>query len=408
MFHNLRRGLLSITLLFVFTRPYAMASAAPARGVNDFSGWHLPLPAGKWQISRGPCGSAARFTHNCGYYEERCAIDFVPLSGSMKDAPVLAPQVGQVFFLGVRPDSGLTLMLLHADGRVSGFMHLSKIVVGPDEAVSQGQVVGYAGSTGYSGNPHLHFFVQRNVVQRECVDLTGLDVLDFRLEVAVSRNRAWTDLTLPDPPAALPEWLPTLAAAPAGSRLVLPARILLAPGARTILPVAVVPTSTTTLDFGGLIATPVLRTSAYTVFNVPLAATTQNGDYELNLRATIGAGPGPAGTARYSVRQPPAHATGPGVIVINPFYLSPNGWESVGSTPQLCWGEDAKAAQKPFQFRILVAGLVLADSGWIAQTCWTPPRLKAGTYYWKIFVRDARGYMNRTNQRPYAFIVSGQ
>jgi len=407
-FLPLRRVLLSALILFIGFAPHGEAAAMLARRAPDFTGWHLPLPAGQWQISRGPCGSAARFTHDCRYYEERCAVDFVPLSGSMKDAPVLAPQSGQVFFVGARPDTGHTLMLLHPDGRVSAMMHLSKIVVGPDDKVTQGQVVGYAGNTGYSGNPHVHFFVQPNAVQRECVDLAGLDVLDFRLQTATSRNRAWPELTLPDPPAALPDWLPTLVAAPAGSGVVLPARILLAPGAHATLPVGVAPTTTTTLDLGGLIFTPTRRTSAYTLFTVPLAAPTQNGDYTLRLRAVVGSNPGPAGTVRYAVRPPPRTGADPGIIAINPYFLSPNSWASVGPSPQLCWGQEAKSGTQPFQFRILIAGQALADSGWITTTCWKTPRLTPGTYYWKVFVRDARGFMNRTNQRPYAFIVSGK
>ena len=52
-----------------------------------------------------------------------------------------------------------------------------------------------------------------------------------------------------------------------------------------------------------------------------------------------------------------------------------------------------------------VSGAGVADSGWIAAECWTPPPLGAGTFFWKAFVRDARGYMNRTNQRPTVFKI---
>ena len=38
-------------------------------------------------------------------------------------------------------------------------------------------------------------------------------------------------------------------------------------------------------------------------------------------------------------------------------------------------------------------------------TCWQAPDLKSGLYQWKVFVRDGRGYMNRTNQRPQVFTV---
>jgi hypothetical protein len=51
----------------------------------------------------------------------------------------------------------------------------------------------------------------------------------------------------------------------------------------------------------------------------------------------------------------------------------------------------------------MVAGPQFADSGWIADQCWQTPALPKGTYFWKVFVRDGNGHMNRTNQRPYVF-----
>jgi len=403
---TLRRLLLSVAFLLFVISLEGLASAAPASSLTDFSGWHLPLPAGEWQISRGPCGSPARFTHGCGYYEERCAVDFIPVSGSMEGAPVLAPQAGQVFFLGARLDAGIMLMLLHPDGRVSGFMHLSKVVVGLDAKVTRGQVVAYAGSTGSSGNPHLHFFVQPNAVERECVALKGLDDLNYVTSVATSRNLLWTKLTLPDPPAAPADWLTALVTGAAPGEVVLPNRLLLAPGATIHFPAAVLAPAaiTPTLNLNGLILTPVHRAGNAAVFSIPLTASNRTGDYQLSLRTASGA----EVKARYTVRQAPATSASLGVIMMNPYYLSPSSWLPVGNAPQVCWGQNAKAGQTPFQYRVVIAGPTAADSGWIAKTCWQTPRLQPGTYYWKVFVRDARGYMNRTNQRPYAFVVSGK
>jgi hypothetical protein len=398
--HHVRLWLMALALL---AAPLGSASAAPpAQAAGSFAGWHLPLPAGRWGISRGPCGSAARFNHNCGYYEERCGVDFVPLSGgSMENVSVLAPQAGQVFFLGTRSEAGLTLMLQHADGRVSVFFHLNKIVVGPDERVTQGQVVAYAGSTGSSGNPHVHFFVQPNAAERECVMLSGLDTLDYRLGVATSRNLAWGRLILPDPPA-VPDWLPTLTTPATRNGLVLPARVMLAPNALAAVPVAAPLTAGATLQANGLYFTPVLTSTSFSVFRVPLSAPATGGNYELKLRAASGL----SGTLRYTVRRPPDTTPSAGLIMLNPYLVSPTGWQSVGQAPQLCWGQSPRAGSGPFEFRVILAGRAFVDSGWLADTCWQTPRLQPGTYYWKVFVRDARGYMNRTNQRPWAFIVS--
>ena len=59
-------------------------------------------------------------------------------------------------------------------------------------------------STGSSGNPHLHFVVLPNAVERECVDLQGLDELHLAAGWAVSKNLPWQNLVLPDPPSPLP------------------------------------------------------------------------------------------------------------------------------------------------------------------------------------------------------------
>ena len=381
--------------------------------VPDFSGWHLPLPAGKWGLSRGECKSGARFSHDCGYYEERCAVDLVPISGSMEDVPVLAPQAGKVFFVGARVDAGLMLMLRHADGRVSVFMHLARAVVGLEESVAQGQVIAYAGSTGSSGNPHLHFFVQRNAVERECVSFNGLDELREAAGWARSKNLAWQDLILPDPPAHLPGWLPTLALSPtlAAGQLALPARVELEPGVQVTLPVSA-GSGVDGLQVRGLTLTPTLRHIGEAWFRLPLAAPGKGGIYTQTLQPMKGvlvAGQGVA--LRLTVRPISGTAirqfdpASDGVIMISPVFVSPPNLARLRRTPQLCWSEFAEAGKAPLQFRAMVVGAASADSGWISATCWQPPELKSGTYLWKVFVRDARGLMNRTNQRPLEFTV---
>lgn len=45
----------------------------------------------------------------------------------------------------------------HGDGKASIYAHLTDAVAYIGQSVSQGEVVGYVGSTGYSTGPHLHF-----------------------------------------------------------------------------------------------------------------------------------------------------------------------------------------------------------------------------------------------------------
>jgi murein DD-endopeptidase MepM/ murein hydrolase activator NlpD len=398
--------------------PLATASP-PAPAAQPYADWHLPLPAGKWGISRGPCNSGARFTHDCGYFEERCSLDLVPLSGSMEDVPVLAPQAGEVFFEGTRIDTGLMLMIRHTDGRTSTFMHLARVVVAADERVEQGQVLGYAGSSGSSGNPHLHFVVQPNVVERECLDLTGLDELHFAQGWAVSRNRTWSDLALPEPPALLPSWLPTLTASPglAGGEVLLPARLWLTPGQALTLPVMTA-SGTDGLTVNGFALKLMARQPAGVLFTLPISAPVKPGVYTQTLQALVGARvAGPWVPISYTVRTALDVSAANGVIRINPVLLSPGNWARVRGVPKLCWREEPVAGQAPFHYRAMVVGAATglagdppgsaaaADSGWISVTCWEAPGLKPGIYQWKVFVRDGRGVMNRTNQRPQVFVV---
>ena len=58
--------------------------------------------------------------------------------------------------------AGNYVQINHGDGYRSIYMHMSYYVVGYGQYVSQGQVIGYCGSTGGSPGPHLHFGISYN------------------------------------------------------------------------------------------------------------------------------------------------------------------------------------------------------------------------------------------------------
>jgi hypothetical protein len=289
-------------------------------------------------------------------------------------------------------------------------MHLAKIVVAPDQRVAQGQVVAYAGNSGSSTRPHLHFHVQPNVVERSCLMLDALDEIDLRAMTARSHNLAWSDLVLVDPPARLPDWLPLLVGPVASDRAVLPGRVILAPGATLALPVAL---PTAGLPSGGLFyrgqnLLPVGQFETHTTFLVPLVAPAVPGDYAGLLQWRSAPGRQAGGRAlrmAYAVRAPAETASGDGIVLINPTFVSPPNWAERGAPPELCWSEPLSAGPAPLLFRVRVAGPTPADSGWITSMCWQAPVLAPGKYAWKVLVRDGQGQMNRTNQRPFVFFV---
>jgi hypothetical protein len=377
-------------------------ASAQAPFPTDFSDWHLPLPAGDWVVTRGPCG-VGEFSHQCGYYEDHCAIDLTSPLGSMENVPVLAPQDGQVFFMGTRADSGLALMLEHADGRISAMLHLSKIVVGPDQHVTRGEVIAYAGNTGSSGRPHLHFHVQPNAVERTCVPLVGLDEINPQKAAAWSKNLPWSALTLVEPPVDLPDWLP-LTEPGAG----LPLGLVLAPLGQAQVPLVVSAEqlAASHVYYAGRRLTPVVEAPSQSTFRLPVVAPRWAGDYQrLVLLRPRSGGTSTSLRLKVTVRPQVEAGAGAGIVYISPAFASPANYSLHASAPRLCWTLPAVAGEPPLTFRALVVGPRAADSGWITTTCWQPPRLPAGSYSWKVFVRDGLGHMNRTNQRPFVFRI---
>ena len=56
---------------------------------------------------------------------------------------------------------GKLVQLKHADGYETLYAHLNRIHVRKGDHVRAGQLIGRAGSTGYSTGPHLHYEVRR-------------------------------------------------------------------------------------------------------------------------------------------------------------------------------------------------------------------------------------------------------
>lgn len=69
---------------------------------------------------------------------------------------------GTVTFAGWSGGYGNFIIVDHGDGFVTRYAHCSKIAVTKGQTVSQGQVIGYVGTTGNSTGNHLHFEVKIN------------------------------------------------------------------------------------------------------------------------------------------------------------------------------------------------------------------------------------------------------
>lgn len=71
--------------------------------------------------------------------------------------PIGAAASGTVTACGWRGSYGYMIEIQHNSQVATLYAHASKLLVSEGEEVTQGQVIAYVGSTGYSTGPHLHF-----------------------------------------------------------------------------------------------------------------------------------------------------------------------------------------------------------------------------------------------------------
>lgn len=76
--------------------------------------------------------------------------------------PIYAMASGTVSACGSNNAYGYYVTLSHGGGYGSFYGHMTHYVVASGDTVSQGQVIGYVGSTGISTGPHLHFEIYVN------------------------------------------------------------------------------------------------------------------------------------------------------------------------------------------------------------------------------------------------------
>ena len=89
-----------------------------------------------------------------GYYRMHNGIDMACAQGT----PIYATRAGKVTTASYQAGgAGYYVSINHLDGFSSVYMHMTHFVVSAGQSVSQGQLIGYVGSTGISTGPHLHF-----------------------------------------------------------------------------------------------------------------------------------------------------------------------------------------------------------------------------------------------------------
>lgn len=82
--------------------------------------------------------------------------------GDIYGKPVAAADGGTVLYAGWNDSYGYCVFIDHGNGYETRYAHMSELAVETGDSLEQSQVVGYAGSTGNSTGPHLHFEIIDN------------------------------------------------------------------------------------------------------------------------------------------------------------------------------------------------------------------------------------------------------
>ncbi|MGP1351865.1 MAG: M23 family metallopeptidase [Parasphingopyxis sp.] len=93
-----------------------------------------------------------------GYRRMHTGLDIAAPTGT----PIRAAASGTVNYSGRNRGYGNYVRINHGSGIQTAYAHMSRIVARNGSRVTQGQIIGYVGSTGMSTGPHLHYELIRN------------------------------------------------------------------------------------------------------------------------------------------------------------------------------------------------------------------------------------------------------
>lgn len=123
-----------------------------------------------------------------GYRRLHTGLDIAAGYGT----PIHAAASGTVNMAGRNGGYGNFVRIAHGDNLQTAYGHMSRIAVSSGSRVTQGQIIGYVGSTGLSTGPHLHYEMlrggqkidPRSVRYIEQAQLSGQELQRFRSTLA--------------------------------------------------------------------------------------------------------------------------------------------------------------------------------------------------------------------------------
>jgi murein DD-endopeptidase MepM/ murein hydrolase activator NlpD len=146
-------------------------------------------------VSRITSGFAMRMHPISGEWTQHKGIDFAAPEGT----PVRVTADGVIDFSGAQNGYGNVVIVKHGSVYSTLYAHMSRIATGmrAGTRVTQGEVIGYVGTTGWSTGPHLHYEFRVNnesqdpstIALPQAVALSAADLPHFRKRVADITHR---------------------------------------------------------------------------------------------------------------------------------------------------------------------------------------------------------------------------
>ena len=145
------------------------------------------------EFSRVTSGFAMRSHPISGQWKQHKGIDFAAAVGT----PIRATGDGIVDFAGVQGGYGNVVVVRHGPVYSTAYAHMSRISARRGAKVSQGEVIGYVGTSGWSTGPHLHYEFRVNndardpnsIVVPHAPALAGAELQQFRSIAGDMRHR---------------------------------------------------------------------------------------------------------------------------------------------------------------------------------------------------------------------------
>ncbi|MDB5797221.1 MAG: family metallopeptidase [Paucimonas sp.] len=107
------------------------------------------------EFSRVSSGFSMRMHPISGMWKQHKGVDFAAPTGT----PIRAAGDGVIDFAGSQGGYGNVVVIKHWSNYTTAYAHMSRFApsIRRGAKVSQGEVIGYVGSTGWSTGPHLHY-----------------------------------------------------------------------------------------------------------------------------------------------------------------------------------------------------------------------------------------------------------